>query len=43
MAIAYRIAAIFALFQASVRQTWKASHARREGACLALHDRFMLA
>ena len=29
MAIAYRIGAIFALFQASVSQTWKASHARR--------------
>ena len=29
MAIAYRIGAIFALFQASVSQTWKASHSRR--------------
>ena len=29
MAIAYRIGAIFALFQASVSQTWRASHARR--------------
>ena len=29
MAVAYRIGVIFALFQASVSQTWRASHARR--------------
>jgi len=29
MAIAYRIGAIFARFQASAKQTWRASHARR--------------